>query len=86
MWVGRVEGGVNGLIGGRMKFVDYRVGNWGLGDNRVWVVGGDKGNEVWIGRWGRGFGVMNVSEGEKIIGVVIDGKDEDLVKFGGGLG
>ena len=57
-----------------MNFVHYTVANSGLPHNTVSVLAADNRNQLWIGTWGRGFAVMNLSQPGKIIPLVIDAK------------
>jgi ligand-binding sensor domain-containing protein len=66
LWVGTVEGGLNALTPGSMNFVHYTVANSGLPHNTVSVLAADNRNQLWIGTWGRGFAVMNLSQPDKI--------------------
>ena len=85
LWVGTVEGGLNALTPGSMNFVHYTVANSGLPHNTVSVLAADNRNQLWIGTWGRGFAVMNLSQPGKIIPLVIDAKHQHLLNFAGAL-
>lgn len=81
LWVGTVEGGLNALAPGSMNFVHYTVANSGLPHNTVSVLAADNRNQLWIGTWGRGFAVMNLSQPGKIIPLVIDAKHQHLLNL-----
>ena len=81
LWVGTVEGGLNALTPGSMNFVHYTVANSGLPHNTVSVLAADNRNQLWIGTWGRGFAVMNLSQPGKIIPLVIDAKHQHLLNL-----
>lgn len=85
LWVGTVEGGLNALTPGSMNFVHYTVANSGLPHNTVSVLAADNRNQLWIGTWGRGIAVMNLSQPGKIIPLMVDAKHQHFLNFAGAL-
>ena len=62
LWVGSVEGGLSYRAPGATKFTNYTHETTGISHNSISCMSIDERGRLWIGTWGGGFNILDVSD------------------------